>query len=34
MQAVSNIDLERFMGNWYVIANIPTFAEREAVNSL
>ena len=34
MQAVSNIDLERFMVNWYVIANIPTFAEREAVNSL
>ena len=32
MQAVSNIDLERFMGSWYVIANIPTFAEREAVN--
>ena len=34
MQAVSNIDLERFMGDWYVIANIPTFAEREAVNPL
>ena len=34
MQAVSNIDLERFMGNWYVIANIPTSAEREAVNPI
>ena len=34
MQAVSNIDLERFMGKWYVIANIPTFAERDAVNPL
>ena len=32
MQAVSNVDLDRFMGRWYVIANIPTFAERQAVN--
>ena len=34
MQAVSNVDLERFMGDWYVIAGIPTFAERDAVNPL
>lgn len=34
MQAVSNVDLERFMGDWYVIASIPTFAERDAVNPL
>ena len=25
-----NVDLERFMGDWYVIANIPTRIEREA----
>ena len=23
-----NIDLDRFMGKWYVIANIPTFLEK------
>lgn len=32
MQTVSNVDLQRFMGDWYVIANIPTFAERDATN--
>jgi apolipoprotein D and lipocalin family protein len=25
-----NVDLERFMGEWYVIANIPTPIERDA----
>ena len=30
----NNIDLERFMGRWYVIANIPTFIEREAYNAI
>lgn len=25
MPAVDYVDLERFMGDWYVIANIPTF---------
>jgi apolipoprotein D and lipocalin family protein len=25
-----NVDLQRFMGDWYVIANIPTRIEREA----
>jgi apolipoprotein D and lipocalin family protein len=34
MPAVSNVDLERFMGNWYVLANVPTFAERGAFNPL
>lgn len=24
------VDLERFMGDWYVIANIPTFVEKSA----
>lgn len=27
------VDLERFMGDWYVIANIPTFIETEAYNA-
>jgi apolipoprotein D and lipocalin family protein len=27
---VANVDLQRFMGDWYVIANIPTFPERDA----
>ncbi|MGC9452135.1 MAG: lipocalin family protein [Oceanipulchritudo sp.] len=30
----SNVDLERFMGDWYVIAAIPTFIEKEAYNAL
>jgi len=34
MPTASNVDLERFMGDWYVIASIPTFAEREAKNPL
>jgi apolipoprotein D and lipocalin family protein len=29
-----NVDLPRFMGDWYVIANIPTFAERGAHNAV
>ncbi len=28
------IDLERFMGDWYVIAHIPTFIEKEAYNAV
>ncbi len=34
MQTVSNVDLGRFMGEWYVIANIPTFPERDATNPI
>lgn len=34
MRAVLNVDLKRFMGDWYVIASIPTFPERHAVNPL
>lgn len=30
----SEIDLNRFMGNWYVIANIPTFIEEGAHNAV
>ena len=28
------VDLERFMGDWYVIANIPTFIETDAYNAM
>ena len=32
MKTVDKVDLDRFMGPWYVIANIPTFLEKEAYN--
>jgi apolipoprotein D and lipocalin family protein len=28
MRPVGHVDLDRFMGRWYIIANIPYFAER------
>ena len=31
---VEHVDLPRFMGDWYVIANIPTFIEEGAHNAL
>ncbi len=31
---VSQIDLPRFMGDWYVIASIPTFLEKEAYGAV
>jgi apolipoprotein D and lipocalin family protein len=31
---VSHVDLRRFMGDWYVIANIPTSLERGAHNAV
>ncbi|MEY6433395.1 lipocalin family protein [Thioalkalicoccus limnaeus] len=34
MKTVDYVDLERFMGDWYVIANIPTFVERGAHNAV
>ena len=34
METVDYVDLERFMGDWYVIANIPTFIEKEAYNAV
>ena len=34
MKTVSYVDLERFMGDWYVIANIPTFLEKGAHNAI
>lgn len=34
MQTVDYVDIERFMGDWYVIANIPTFLEKGAHNAI
>jgi apolipoprotein D and lipocalin family protein len=34
LQPVPYVDLERFMGDWYVIANIPTFLEKDAHNAV
>jgi apolipoprotein D and lipocalin family protein len=31
---VPYVDLNRFMGDWYVIANIPTFIEKDAHNAV
>ena len=31
---VSHVDLPRFMGDWFVIANIPTFLEKGAHNAV
>lgn len=35
LQAMNQkVDLKRFMGDWYVIAHIPTFIETEATNAV
>ncbi len=34
LPTVPQVDLNRFMGDWYVIANIPTYIEREAYNAV
>jgi apolipoprotein D and lipocalin family protein len=34
IHTVDNVDLDRFMGKWYVIASIPTFIEKEAYNGI
>lgn len=34
MATVARVDLPRFMGDWYVIANIPTFIEKGAHNAI
>ncbi len=31
---VPGVDIKRFMGDWYVIANIPTFLEKNAHNAI
>lgn len=32
--AAEAVDLDKFMGDWYVIANIPTFVEKNAYNAV
>jgi apolipoprotein D and lipocalin family protein len=34
IDTVEHVDLKRFMGEWYVIANIPTFIETDAYNAI
>jgi apolipoprotein D and lipocalin family protein len=34
MPTVESVNLNKFMGDWYVIANIPTFIETEAYNAV
>lgn len=34
LKTVDYVDLDRFMGAWYVIANIPTFLEKDAYNAV
>ncbi len=34
LEKVSSVDLNQFMGDWFVIANIPTFVEKGAHNAL
>jgi len=34
LKPVSHVDLPRYMGDWYVIANIPYFAEKNCFDSI
>jgi apolipoprotein D and lipocalin family protein len=34
LKTVDYVDIQRFMGDWYVIANIPTFLEKNAYNPI
>lgn len=34
LRTVPHVDLNRYMGDWYVIANIPYFAEKDCVGSV
>lgn len=34
LKTVEYVDINRFMGDWYVIANIPTFIEKRATNAI
>jgi apolipoprotein D and lipocalin family protein len=34
IHTVESVDLKRFMGDWYVIAHIPTFIETESYNAI
>lgn len=34
LPTVAHVDLERFMGSWYVLASIPTFLEKQAYDAV
>lgn len=34
IDTVQRVDIKRFMGDWYVIASIPTFLEKDAYNAV
>ncbi len=34
MPTVESVELSRFMGDWFVVGNIPTFIERDAYNAV
>jgi len=34
MKTVEKVDIERFMGDWYVIGVIPNFIEKNAINGI
>jgi apolipoprotein D and lipocalin family protein len=34
VRTVAHVDLDRFMGDWFVIASIPTFIEEDAFNAI
>lgn len=34
LKTVDNVDINKFMGNWYVIACIPTFLEKNTLNAI
>jgi apolipoprotein D and lipocalin family protein len=34
LRSVPHVDLPRYMGDWYVIANIPYFAEKDCFDSI
>ena len=34
METVPFVDIKRFMGDWFIIANIPTFIEKDATNAI
>ena len=33
LETVKNLEIEKFMGKWYVIASIPSFVEKNCVNA-
>lgn len=34
LKTVEYVNIEKFMGDWYVVGVIPTFAEKDAVNAI